>query len=81
MYKRQPYARPDHVSHVVRDHTSILSLIEHTYNLPALTNRDGAADNLLECLDLSGAPTFLTPPTLPAPKNTTGVLSCTPGSG
>ena len=75
-----PYARPDHVSHVVRDHTSILSLIEHTYNLPALTNRDGTADNLLDCLDLSGAPTFLTPPTLPAPKNTTGVLLCTPGA-
>ncbi len=74
-----PYARPDHVSHVVRDHTSILSLIEHTYNLPALTNRDGAADNLLECLDLSGAPAFLVPPKLPAPKNTSGTLLCVPG--
>ena len=74
-----PYARPDHVSHVVRDQTSILSLIEHAFNLPALTNRDGAADNLLECLDHSSPPAFLTPPNLPAPKNTTGLPLCTPG--
>ena len=36
---------------------------------PALTNRDGAADNLLDSLDLTGDPAFLTPPNLPAPKN------------
>ena len=74
-----PYARPDYVSHVVRDQTSILSLMEHTFNVPALTNRDGAADNLLECLDLAGSPAFLTPPALPAPRNTTGAPLCTPG--
>jgi phospholipase C len=74
-----PYARKDYVSHVVHDHTSILSLIEHKWNLPALTNRDGAADNLLDCLDLVGPPAFLTPPRLPAPKNTTGAAICTIG--
>jgi phospholipase C len=74
-----PFARKDHVSHVVRDHTSILSLIEHKFNLPALTNRDGAADNLLETLDLAGAPAFLTPPRLPAPRNPTEAQVCTPG--
>jgi len=64
-----PYARKDYVSHVVHDHTSTLSLVEHKWNLPALTNRDGAADNLLDSLDLTGAPAFLTPPALPAPRN------------
>jgi len=64
-----PYAKKDYVSHVVHDHTSVLSLLEHKYNLPALTNRDGAADNLLDTLDLEATPAFLTPPTLPAPKN------------
>ena len=74
-----PFARKDYVSHVVRDHTSILSLIEHKFNLPALTNRDGAADNLLDTLDLSGTPPFVTPPSLPAPRNPTEAQVCTPG--
>jgi phospholipase C len=64
-----PYAKKNYVSHVVHDHTSVLSLVEHKWNLPALTNRDGAADNLLDSLDLHGAPAFLHPPTFPAPKN------------
>ena len=50
-----PFAKKNYVSHVVHDHTSILSLVEHKWNLPALTNRDGAADNLLDCLDLDAA--------------------------
>jgi phospholipase C len=74
-----PYARRDYVSHVVHDHTSTLSLIEHKWNLPALTNRDGAADNLLDSLDLNASPAFLTPPHLPAPKNTTSSAICTIG--
>ena len=64
-----PFARPDYVSHVVHDHTSILKLLETKFNLPALTDRDGAADNLLDCLDLESAPAFATPPSLPAPRN------------
>ena len=39
-----PYARPDYVSHVVHDHTSILKLVETKWNLPALTYRDAAAE-------------------------------------
>jgi phospholipase C len=74
-----PYARKSYVSHVTHDHTSILSLIEHKWNLSALTNRDGAADNLLDSLDFSGPPPFLEPPTLPAPKNNTGAPICTRG--
>ena len=71
-----PFAKKNYVSHVVHDHTSILSLVEHKWNLPALTNRDGAADNLLDCLDLHAPPAFLTPPELPAPKNRTGAPVC-----
>jgi phospholipase C len=60
-----PYARPDYVSSAVHDHTSVLKLIETKWNLPALTRRDFEADNLLDCLDLSGPPAFLEPPVLP----------------
>jgi phospholipase C len=74
-----PYARQRYVSHVIHDHTSILGLIEHKWNLPALTNRDGAADNLLDSLDLAGPPPFLVPPALPAPRNNTGAALCAPG--
>jgi phospholipase C len=66
-----PYARTDHVSHVVHDHTSILKLLETKYNLPALTDRDAAADALLDCLDFDSPPAFMTPPVLPAPRNPT----------
>lgn len=63
-----PYARPDYVSHVVHDHTSILKLIETKWNLPPLTRRDQAADDLLDSLDIESAPHFLHPPALPAPR-------------
>jgi phospholipase C len=62
-----PYARKDYVSSVVHDFTSILKLVETKWNLPALTYRDAAADNLLDSVDLTGPPAFLTPPTLAAP--------------
>jgi phospholipase C len=62
-----PYARPNYVSHVVHDHTSVLKLIETKWNLPALTFRDANADDLLDALDLSGRPAFAEPPKLPEP--------------
>ena len=71
-----PYARPGYVSHVVHDHTSILKLVESKWNLPALTYRDANADDLLDFIDVASRPAFLTPPTLPAPANATGVSSC-----
>ena len=61
-----PYARPNYVSHVVHDHTSILKLIQTKWNLPPLTRRDAQADNLLDSLDLSNAPAFGVPPALPS---------------
>ncbi len=60
-------ARPDYVSHLVHDHTSVLKLVETKWNLPALTYRDANASNLLDTIDLKATPAFLEPPTLPAP--------------
>ncbi|MGH9069216.1 MAG: alkaline phosphatase family protein [Acidimicrobiales bacterium] len=62
-----PYARPGYVSSVVRDHTSILRLVETKWNLPALTARDAASDDLLDCVDLESPPPFLRPPSLSRP--------------
>jgi phospholipase C len=62
-----PFARPDYVSHVVRDHTSVLKLIERKWNLPPMTARDAAADDLLDMVDFHAPPAFAVPPELPAP--------------
>ena len=61
-----PYAKPNAVTNVVHDHTSVLKLIETKWNLGALTYRDANADNLLDSIDFS-AKAFMDPPTLPAP--------------
>jgi phospholipase C len=65
-----PYSKKNYVSHVVHDHTSVLALVEHKFNLPALTHRDGWADDLTDSLDFDNSPAFLTPPKLAAPLNT-----------
>jgi phospholipase C len=62
-----PYAKPDHVTETIYDHTSILKLIERKWNLPPLTKRDAAAADPLDALDLDSPPKFLVPPTLPQP--------------
>ena len=72
-----PYARPNYVSHVVHDHTSVLKLVETKWNLPAMTYRDANASDLLDCLDLR-RPAFAEPPNLPAPANPGGVSRCQP---
>jgi phospholipase C len=64
-----PFAKRDYVSHVVHDHTSILKLVERKFNLPALTDRDANADDLLDSVDFDHDPAFLTPPALPASHN------------
>lgn len=61
-----PWAKKNHVSHVVHDHTSILKFIETKWNLGALTARDANADNLLDCFDFT-RPAFAEPPMLPDP--------------
>jgi phospholipase C len=62
-----PYAKRDHVTEQVYDHTAILRLIQRKWNLPPLTARDAAAADLLETLDFGAPPAFLSPPVLPAP--------------
>ncbi len=72
-----PYARPEYVSHIVYDHTSVLKLVETKWNLPAMTNRDASAADMLDMLDMS-SPAFSTPPTLPTAPNpsTAAVAAC-----
>jgi len=67
-----PWVKPSFVSHTTRDYTSILRLIEDTFNVAPLTLRDTNADNMMEFFDFSAGPRLLTPPPLPAqPTNGT----------
>ena len=78
-----PRAKPNYVSRTVHDHTSVLKMVETKWNLPSLTRRDAAADDLLDSIDLTGPPQFLTPPTLAAPPDPSvldGCLSTGPGT-
>src|SRR5262249_45488481 len=74
-----PFARPNYVSHVVFDHTSILKLIETKWNLPALTYRDANANDPLDPLDFESPPAFLEPPDLPEPGEVAAPSNCSPG--
>ena len=81
-----PYAKQDHVSHVLYDHTSILATLERKWNLPALTYRDANANDLSDFLDLKALhrrrPTFPRLPRLAPPGNTPSRLACsTSGPG
>jgi phospholipase C len=65
-----PYAKTDHVSHKVYDHTSILKFVETKWNLPAMTYRDANAENMLDFFRLGGRrPPFAEPPTVDPPLN------------
>ena len=67
-----PWVKPSFVSHTTRDYTSILRLIEDTFNVAPLTLRDTNADNMMEFFDFSAGPRLLTPPALPVqPTNGT----------
>jgi phospholipase C len=62
-----PYARPNAITNVVHDHTSVLATIEAKWNLPALTYRDANAATVMDFLDVS-RPSFLTPPSIQGPS-------------
>ena len=62
-----PYAKPNHVSSTVYDHTSVLKLIETKWNLPSLTRRDAAAHDILDLVDFSAPPAFRRLPQLAKP--------------
>lgn len=76
-----PWVKPNYVSHVQTDTTSILKFIESRFNLSALTQRDGstAVSDLSDFFDFS-APHLLTPPALPA-QPTNGTCDQTKESG
>jgi phospholipase C len=72
-----PYSRPNAVTNVVHDHTSVLATIEAKWNLPALTFRDANAATLIDFLD-TRRPRMLEPPPLAAaPDPLPGELRCT----
>jgi phospholipase C len=76
-----PFAKPNFVSSVVHDHTSILAMVERKWNLPALTYRDANANDLSDLVDLSTAPSFPEPPLLAAPASFPQACSTTgPGT-
>jgi phospholipase C len=71
-----PYSRPNAVTNVVHDHTSVLATIEAKWNLPALTYRDANAATVADFLD-TRRPRFLDPPALAAPGSLLpGELGC-----
>jgi len=72
-----PWSRPGFVSHTTHDHTSLLKMIERKWNLPSLTQRDAAATDVLECLDLDRV-SFAAPPNLPAPAKAAAAAQCVP---
>ncbi|HTU80311.1 MAG TPA: alkaline phosphatase family protein [Solirubrobacteraceae bacterium] len=62
-----PYSKPNAVTNVVHDHTSVLASIEAKWNLPALTYRDANARTVEDFLDLVGPPALLEPPAIAEP--------------
>jgi len=56
-----PYSKPNGVTNVVHDHTSVLATIEKKWNLPALTYRDANARTVEDFLDF-GSAAYLEPP-------------------
>jgi phospholipase C len=51
-----PYSAAGGVTSVIHDHTSVLATIEAKWNLPALTDRDANAHDVMDFLDLSLTP-------------------------
>ena len=70
------YTKPNGVTNVLHDHTSVLATIEAKWNLPALTYRDANATTVMDFLDVNRA-AFLEPPTTlvsPSPTGPSGPL-------
>jgi phospholipase C len=65
-----PFSNQNYVSHTVEDTTAILKFIETRFNIPALTARDAAQDDMSEYFNFTNPP-WSTPPTPPA-QNTGG---------
>lgn len=46
-----PYVKPSYVSHAVYDHSSVIAFLSRLWDMPALTERDAAANDLFDVLD------------------------------
>jgi phospholipase C len=62
------HARPNTVTSVVHDHTSILATIQAKWNLPFMTRRDANAATMMDFLDATRV-TFPEPPVATAPSD------------
>jgi len=51
-----PYSRAGYISHIQYEFASILKFIEVRFGLPALTNRDLVANNMLDSFDFNQTP-------------------------
>lgn len=51
-----PFAKSGSISHAVLEHSSVLKFVETRYKLPALTARDGMADDMLDSFDFNQQP-------------------------
>jgi len=75
-----PYAKRDHISSIVYDHTSVLATVERKFNLAAMTLRDANANDLFDTIDLRAlaarTPTFAALPRLAASGQTAASLAC-----
>jgi phospholipase C len=69
-----PYSKPNGVTNVLHDHTSVLATIEAKWNLPRMTYRDANAHTVADFLDLKSPPALLEPPTIAKPPEPTGAL-------
>jgi len=80
-----PFAKRGYIDHVQGDFTSLLKFIETVHSIPALTDRDASANNLMEAFDFSQPQRFplVLPgvylpdlyPLTPRPNNTRIVLT------
>ena len=51
-----PFAKPGYISHTVYEHSSMLKFVETRYQLPSLTARDAAANDMLDSFSFSQPP-------------------------
>lgn len=73
-----PYSVAGGVTHVVHDHTSVLATIEAKWNLPALTDRDANAHDVMDFLDLNSAPRTGIKVRAPSKTGSSGPVSTAP---
>lgn len=73
-----PFARRNHTSHTLYDHTSVLRLIEWRWGLPPLTVRDATANNL--ALELAFDDADFDAPVYDVPSVTGGACPARPST-